>query len=88
MKYTRKKAENILTKVFKDELAGESVTIDLPTATGVSISATSFNSLMLMISKEPSMKIQAIRLYREAVPGTGLAEAKTYVENLAVSRVP
>ena len=89
---TIKEAENILSRVFSQELAGASVQIEggsapssNPNVRGpaVTMSTVTFDRVMKLMSKQPSMKIDAIKLYREVVPGTGLAEAKEYVERLA-----
>jgi len=87
---TKAEAENILSRVFSQEIAGGRVQIDTPTLTSpsvvgpvVSISANTFDRVMRLMSKQPSMKIDAIKLYREGVAGVGLAEAKQYVEDLA-----
>jgi ribosomal protein L7/L12 len=89
MQLTISEAENILSRVFLQELGGGKVSImNAPNASHIAgptvvISALSFDKAIRLMAKEPGLKIDAIKLYREAVPGTGLAEAKTYIEKLA-----
>jgi ribosomal protein L7/L12 len=90
MTLTISEAENILSRVFSQELNGGRVDIlenavansNVP-GPGVKLSASSFDRVMKCLASEPKFKIDAIKLYREAVPGTGLADAKQYVERLA-----
>jgi ribosomal protein L7/L12 len=49
------------------------------------ISTVTFDRILRLMAKQPSMRIDAIKFYRETVPGTGLAEAKQYIENLAAA---
>lgn len=89
MQLTLAEAENILTRVFSQELENSTVKIDLaganPNVRGpsVTISVATLDRVLGLMAKQPAMKIDSIKLYREAVPGTGLADAKQYVENLA-----
>jgi ribosomal protein L7/L12 len=92
MQLTQSEAENILSRVFSQELEGGRVSIvDNPAnptnpnvpGPGVKISATTFDRVLRLLAGDPRFKIDAIKLYREAVPGTGLGEAKAYVERIA-----
>lgn len=85
---TKSEAERILSKVFEAEITGQKVTIDVTAnvqTSGVPLSAATFNRIMLLLAKVPAYKIDAIKLYRECIPGTGLAEAKQAVEDLAIA---
>jgi len=78
---TIQEAESLLNKIFKDDLGGSSVKIEavsLPT-TGVPKHAM---DLLLRSMCGRNEKIAAIKLYREFNPGSGLADAKQYVEAL------
>lgn len=92
MVLTITEAEKILRRVFSEEIEGSTLTIEgaitNPNVTGpaVQMRADTFDRVMTLLSKEPRFKIDAIKLYREVRPGTGLADAKEYVERLA--RVP
>jgi len=94
MTLTVQEAENILSKVFSTEIGNGKVSIDvdvgspgqpLPPGPTVILSVSTFMRMMFLMSKTPSMKIDAIKTYREAFPGTGLVEAKTAIEKLATS---
>lgn len=91
MTLTIPEAENILSRVFSAEIEGGKVSIvDDTKHSGflagptVVLSVNTFNRVMSLMAKTSSMKIDAIKAYREAVPGTGLAEAKAAIEHMAL----
>lgn len=89
MVLTLSEAEKILRRVFSEEIEGSTLSIEgaitNPNVTGpaVQMRADTFDRVMVLLSREPRFKIDAIKLYREVHPGVGLAEAKDYVERIA-----
>jgi len=90
MKLTISEAENILSRVFSQEIGNGKVEIE---STGDAENMIRHTNSDYYISRETlirmlkamgrqGLKIEAIKLYREIVPGTGLADAKSYIENL------
>jgi ribosomal protein L7/L12 len=97
MTLTKAEAENILSRVFEKELGGNKVMIDVADGSsinlgnplsGILLSRSSFSRVMQLLASESRFKIDAIKLYREGVPGTGLAEAKNFVESLQANTTP
>jgi len=102
MTLTKIEAENILTRVFSTELQGSAVIIEdtaqatrrltqataqPPTPAGfLNMAVQSLERALRCMAKQPNLKIDAIKFYREMIPGTGLSDAKEYVERLA--RIP
>jgi hypothetical protein len=87
MTLNKTEAENILNRVFASDLAGAKVEImDDTQGAGAptGMVTITFESLRRTLKHmtAANQKIEAIKLYREAVPGTGLADAKSFVENL------
>jgi len=87
MRLTITEAENILSKVFANELGDSKVEIDQPADSpkinsgDLHVSRFTLNKTLKSMAN-CGLKIDAIKLYREIVPNTGLAEAKHYVETL------
>jgi ribosomal protein L7/L12 len=88
MKLTIKEAEGILSKVFSTEIGQGGVQIEpnsddeiRHTNSDFYISETTLNRVLGSMARQ-GLKIEAIKLYREVVSGSGLAAAKSYIENL------
>jgi ribosomal protein L7/L12 len=80
---TIKEAESLLNKIFKDDLGGTLVKIDDgPNAFSYSRVSKQSLDMLLHTMMGRNEKIAAIKLYREFNPGSGLADAKQYVESL------
>lgn len=95
MTLTLTEAENILSRVFSDATGGPGqIQIDpsaIPATAGSPMLKNaagdyyiSRDTLVRVIRAmgRQGLKIEAIKLYREIVPGTGLAEAKNHVETV------
>lgn len=86
MRLTLAEAENILGKVFSSEIGAGKVEIESSdgirhTNSDFYISQDTLDRVIKSMARQ-GLKIEAIKLYREVVPGTGLADAKNYVESL------
>ena len=90
MKLTIAEAENILSRVFSSEIGQGKVEIENDgsvrhTNSDFYISENTLNRVLGSMARQ-GLKIEAIKLYREVVPGTGLTDAKTYIEKQAAGR--
>ena len=91
MKLTITEAENILSKVFAGEIAPGKIEIEAGNSGDAGIRHTNKDfyisrdtlTRVVKVMCQQGLKIDAIKFYREIVPGTGLAEAKTAVETIA-----
>ena len=93
MKLTIKEAESILSKVFSTELGAGGVQIEpnsddntRHTNCDYYISQSLLDHTLQAMARQ-GLKIEAIKLYRE-VARTGLAAAKSYIENLMGNQTP
>jgi len=89
MKLTINEAENILSRVFSSEIGNGKVEIESTgdaairhTNSDYYISQLTLDRVLKAMGRQ-GLKIEAIKLYREVVPGMGLADAKSYIEKIA-----
>lgn len=89
MKITITEAENILSRVFSNEIGPGKVEIESDpnanirhTSEDFYITKTTMDRILKAMGRQ-GLKIEAIRSYREIVAGVGLADAKNYIEKLA-----
>jgi hypothetical protein len=88
MTLTKTEAENILSKIFASDVGGTKVCIEdtagpiMPVGPGSIVIHLTTLDRVLKAMAGSNLKIEAIKFYREAHPGSGLADAKAYVEGL------